>query len=288
MDEQNQRDLRAEVARVQRLGRNLGRYLGETIEIQSVLNEVRTLALKHGWISDCFLNSENICLDAYHLPARSPRKRLYISAGIHGDEPAGPSAVRELLRAHAWPDTIDVWVCPCLNPSGFSLNTRESAAGLDLNRQYHAPDAVEEIRAHTAWLSKLPRFDVTLCLHEDWESQGFYVYELNLDGRPSFAEEIVRRVACVCPIDTSPTIEGREAHGGIIRPSDDPTSRPQWPEAFYLIAHKTRLSYTLEAPSDFTLQTRVAALMAGVGAVLDLLQSEGANEGEGRGRWSNS
>jgi predicted deacylase len=278
MDVENRRDLGAEISRVQRLGRNLGRYLGETIEIQSVLNEIRTLALKHGWISDSFLNSGQVSLDGYHLPARFPQKRLYISAGIHGDEPAGPAAVRELLRAHSWPDTIDVWVCPCLNPSGFSLNTRESAAGLDLNRQYHDPEAAEEIRAHTTWLSRLPRFDVALCLHEDWEAQGFYVYELNLDGRPSFAEEIVRRAASVCPIDTSPMIEGREASGGIIRPSHDPASRPQWPEAFYLIAHKTRLSYTLEAPSDYPMETRVAALIAGVGAVLDLLQSEAAME----------
>lgn len=278
MEVENWPENGASNARGQRLGRNLGRYLGETIEIQSVLNEIRTLALKHGWVSDSFLNSGQVSLDGYHLPARVPRKRLYISAGIHGDEPAGPAAVRELLRSHAWPESIDVWVCPCLNPSGFSLNTRESAAGLDLNRQYHDPEAAEEIRAHTAWLSRLPRFDAAVCLHEDWEAQGFYLYELNLDNRPSFAEEIVRRAARVCPIDTSPMIEGREAHGGIIRPSHDPTSRPQWPEAFYLIAHKTCLSYTLEAPSDYPMATRVAALVAGVGAVLDLLQAQAVKE----------
>ena len=75
-------------------------------------------------------------------------------------------------------------------------------------------------------------------------------------------------VAQVCPIDRSEIIEGRVARDGIIRPNLDPRERPDWPEAFYLITSKTRLSYTLEAPSDFRLQTRVAALVAAVNAAL--------------------
>jgi hypothetical protein len=35
-----------------------------------------------------------------------------------------------------------------------------------------------------------------------------------------------------------------------------------------LIVNKTRLSYTLEAPSDFPLTTRVNSLIAGVNAAL--------------------
>ena len=269
------RDVSRDLAQVQRLGLNRGRYLGETIEIHSILNEIHTSALQQGWKRDRILPDQSLCLAGYHLPAPAPQKRLYISAGIHGDEPAGPMAVLELLRAHPWPRTVDVWICPCLNPSGFSLNTRESAAGLDLNRQYHQPEAIE-IRAHTAWLERQPRFDITLCLHEDWESAGFYVYELKLGDAPAYAEAIVRRVAEVCPIDLSPLIEGRESHGGIIRPSLDPASRPQWPEAFYLITHKTLVSCTLEAPSDFPLPVRVAALVAGVRSVLDQLTGHSA------------
>ena len=75
-------------------------------------------------------------------------------------------------------------------------------------------------------------------------------------------------VAPVCPIDLSPVIEGREAQGGVIRPSLDPSTRPQWPEAFWLLQNKTRRSCTLEAPSDFPLATRVNALVAGVNAAL--------------------
>jgi hypothetical protein len=82
------------------------------------------------------------------------------------------------------------------------------------------------------------------------------------------AHHIVSQVAEVCPVDLSEIIEGRPAHNGIIRPSVDPRSRPQWPEAFYLLSNKTNLSYTVEGPSDFPLPTRVAALVSAVRAAL--------------------
>ena len=47
-----------------------------------------------------------------------------------------------------------------------------------------------------------------------------------------------------------------------------PQERPLWPEALYLISHKSRQGYTLEAPSDFPLPARVAALVAAVNAAL--------------------
>src|SRR5579864_260396 len=99
----------------QRLGRNQGRYLGETIQIQSVLNDIQAEGLKHGWRSECFLQNPELCLRALHRAGTSPAKKLYLSAGIHGDEPAGPMAVLELLRRNRWPGNVQVWLCPCLN-----------------------------------------------------------------------------------------------------------------------------------------------------------------------------
>jgi hypothetical protein len=56
-----------------------------------------------------------------------------------------------------------------------------------------------------------------------------------------------------------------------LRPNIDPRTRPDWPEAFYLISHKTRQSYTVEGPSDFPLPTRVDALVAAVNATVGSL-----------------
>jgi hypothetical protein len=258
--------------RVERLGKNTNGYVGETIDIRTVLRDIEQTAQSQGWRVESFLETEHLRLFALRRTADGslavgPVFRVYVSAGIHGDEPAGPLAVRQLIQENNWPPQAEIYICPCLNPSGFLLNRRENAEGTDLNRQYLEPKAGETV-AHVAWLKQLPAFDLCLSLHEDWESHGFYVYELNPDQQPSLAEMIVAEVAKVCPIDFSEIIEGRPAEKGIIRPSVDPRSRPQWPEAFFLLVNKTRQSYTLEAPSDFPLSARTAALVAGVRAAL--------------------
>ena len=254
-------------AAVQRLGKNVGGYFGDGIDIAATLAEQKDFARAHGWEIDALKISPGLELCFLHRPVPRPAYRFYISTGIHGDEPAGPLAVRELLKENPWPDHVEIWLFPCLNPTGFPKSTRQSASGIDLNRDYKHL-RTDEVRAHVAWLEKQPPFDLCLCLHEDWEAHGFYVYEVNPDGLPSLAEKIVETVRPVCPIDHSTLIDGRDALDGIIRPNLDPASRPEWPEAFYLITHKTRLSYTLEAPSDFPLAVRVAALVAAVKAAL--------------------
>ena len=283
---------------VQRLGKNLGGYFGETIDIEAVLKDCVAAARTHGWTVEEIPAAPKLNLLALtrtssritHLSSTASAKedlssiasakedhasritnsalRIYISAGIHGDEPAGPLAVRQLLSENQWPADVNLWLCPCLNPAGCALNRRTNAGGLDLNRQYRQPTAPETL-AHIAWLKQQPGFDLCLCLHEDWEARGFYVFEANPDNRPSIAEAILKRVAEQCPLDLSETIEGWAARNGIIRPGIDPRARPEWPEALYLITNNARLSYTFEAPSDFPLPVRVAALVAGVRTALE-------------------
>jgi hypothetical protein len=263
------------------LGKNLNGYLGETIEVSTVLRDCLAAAQANGWSPENILVNQTLSLPAFirnggigskgESQRVEPCPRVYISAGIHGDEPAGPIALRQLLQENLWPAEMSLWLCPCLNPSGFAHNRRENPQGVDLNRQYLNPNA-PETAAHIAWLERQPAFDLCLCLHEDWEAHGFYLYELNPENRPSLGPDIVRRVARVCPIDSSSLIEGRPAKDGIIRPALDPRDRPQWPESFYLLTYKTRLSYTLEAPSDFGLGARVAALVIGVNTSLRLLR----------------
>jgi protein MpaA len=255
---------------LQRLGKNIKGYSGETIDIGAVQRDCIAAAQAHGWSIEEIHPAPRRILGLTRHSARPTQHatRLYISTGIHGDEPAGPLAARRLLQENQWPPGLELWLCPCLNPTGFALNRRENCDGLDLNRQYLAPRA-EETLAHIAWLKRQPPFHLCLCLHEDWEAHGFYLYELNPDRLPSLADSMIARAATLCPIDRSEIIEGRPAQGGVIRPDFDPRNRPQWPEAFFLITHKTRLSYTLEAPSDFPLAVRVAALVSVVRTALE-------------------
>jgi predicted deacylase len=258
-----------EILRVQKLEKNLGGYFGETIDIRAVLHDVETTAQAHGWHSELFHKAGDLKLFSLHRTCHdeAKRRRIYISAGIHGDEPAGPLAASRLIQENNWPEGTEIFLLPCLDPVGFTLNKRENADGIDLNRDYRNPKAAET-RAHIAWLECQTKFDLYLCLHEDWESQGFYLYEQNPDAKPSFAEKMIEAAKIVCPVDPSEIIEDRPAQNGIIRPNISPQERPAWPEALYLITQKSRQGYTLEAPSDFPLATRVNALVAAVNAAL--------------------
>lgn len=192
-----------------------------------------------------------------------PRPRIYLSAGIHGDEPAPPLALLDLMNEGFFDHRAHWIVCPLLNPAGFAAATRENAGGIDLNRDYRRTRSAE-VAAHVRWLRRQPNFDLYLTLHEDWEATGFYLYEINPQGRPSLAEPIIESVRTVCPIDPHELIDDRPAAGGIIRPDVDPAARELWPESIYLRAHHAARGYTLETPSGMPLELRVRAQKAAV------------------------
>jgi len=249
---------------MQRLLKNIGGYKGETIDIDAVVLDIGQLAAATGWHSI----PVTATVPAWFKPGKPEAPHVYISAGIHGDEPASPLAVLKLFQENRWPADLNIWLIPCLNPSGFRLNQRENEQGIDLNRDFRARKS-DIIQAHTEWLDARPRFLFGVCLHEDWESNGFYLYELNPDLQRSRADSVIQGVEKVCPIDRSPVIEGRNASNGVICANPDLPKRPDWPEAFYLVHNKTRLNYTFEAPSDYPLPTRIHALVTAVHAVLE-------------------
>jgi len=224
---------------------------------------------KGGFRRELFGEAGGCPLFALTRRAAGPRPRIYLSAGIHGDEPAPILALLSLIESGEFNDRAVWFLCPMLNPAGIARGIRENASGLDLNRDYRHLEA-PEIQAHAKWLQSQPNFDLAICVHEDWESSGFYLYELNPDNRPSLASPMMAAAKKACPIDMSPVIEGREAKGGIIRPNANPLEREKWPESIYLQAHHTRLSYTVETPSSLALDIRVATLRAVLSVAIGL------------------
>ena len=245
-----------------RLGLNRDGYRGERIEARRVVQEIRSWARHHGFTEQTSVFGDHELVFLSRLGRPGPR--VYLSAGIHGDEPAGLIAIRDLIRDNPWPETLNLGICPCLNPQGCDSGTRENAAGHDLNRDYRNPRSTE-VRLHLEWLSSQPPWDVSLCLHEDWESHGFYLYELNPASRPSLAGPILETVGALCPIDPSSWIDGKPTNApGLIRPEVDPRHRPDWPESFWLLQNGCPHGYTLEAPSDWPLTVRAEALRQAV------------------------
>ncbi len=195
-------------------------------------------------------------------------RHIYLSAGIHGDEPAGPQALLELLEEDALPRAHHYYICPLLNPHGLAHGTRENAAGVDLNRDYR-DFASEEIRAHARWIERhISQLDCAIHLHEDWESRGFYLYELNFSNQPGYADRILAATAKYLPTETATEIDGTAARDGVIRPETLPEIEEGHPEAIYFQQKFGGLNYTLETPSSRDFRKRVEALKAAVHACL--------------------
>jgi protein MpaA len=228
-------------------------------------------ARARGFRADFLAEIAGVPLHAYVRPAPAAHPKLYLSSGVHGDEPAPPQALLELLRRDVFDDRAEWYLVPMLNPTGFIARTRENSEGIDLNRDYREPRSAE-ILAHTRWLAKQPRFDVTFCLHEDYEAAGFYLYEVNTRELPSLAATMLAAAAVHSPIEQATVIDGREASGpGLIRPSIDPILREGWPEALFLREHHTHLGYTLETASAQPITQRVATTFAAISAALSRL-----------------
>lgn len=204
-------------------------------------------------------------LTAWERPGEGPR--VYLSAGIHGDEPAGPLALLELLREGFFHQPSHWLLCPALNPSGLAAVTRENALGLDLNRDYFLRETPEVI-AHTDWLNARPAPDLFISLHEDWETTGFYFYEINL-GTENLdrTHHILDAVRPWFHPEPGPTIDGHDISGpGWIYHIAEPDLPEGWPEAIYLAKMGCPISFTFETPSRAALGQRVAAHMAAVKA----------------------
>jgi len=246
---------------VKRLGINKGRYHGEGIAVGEYLQEFHLAARARGWTAEKFATVEGFDLYGYCRGPKHPLRNIYISTGIHGDEPAGTVALRRLVEEDQWPADTRFILCPCINPTGLSSVTRENKDGIDLNRDYKNPQTAEVI-AHTAWIQSLAPFDLALLVHEDWEADGYYVYEVNPNSLPRIAPHIIEAVREMCPIQSNAKIDGMwDCIDGIIHPNLNPDERPQWAEAIYMRVHKAKQTLTLEAPSDFPLPFRVEAHM---------------------------
>jgi hypothetical protein len=180
---------------------------------------------------------------------------VYLSAGIHGDEPA---AVEGLIRwAEASLTKMESWnwmIFPCLNPWGLERNIRFDAERRDLNRFYDSRK-VPQINAQRA-LMRGARFDAAATFHEDYDSRGFYLYEVAAK-RPYWGELLCEDLTSVMNADPRRNIDGHSARNGLIRRRSTPDLMKGHPEAFLLHFHHAARTFTLETPSEDSLDQRV-------------------------------
>lgn len=197
-------------------------------------------------------------------------RHIYLSAGIHGDEPAGPLALLRMMEKGDFGQDIRWSICPALNPTGLAAGTRDNASGIDLNRDY-LKRGTPEVEAHAAWLETRDAPELFLSLHEDWETSGFYFYEINqCEDDPARSASILEAVAPWFPPEPETMVDDHEVREpGWIFHSTEPDLPDGWPEAIFMAKQRRcMLSFTFETPSQGALEDRVAAHCAAVQAAM--------------------
>ena len=120
---------------------------------------------------------------------------VLLTAGIHGDEPAGPGAILEALESgflKKWIGKFNFTIMPCINPSGYDLGTRENENGIDINRSFDK-DGVKESSCVKKFLSG-KKFDLFMEFHEDWEYDGYYLYEISPNPKARCGAKIIKEL----------------------------------------------------------------------------------------------
>jgi hypothetical protein len=195
-------------------------------------------------------------------PALTQAGGIYFSAGIHGDEPASTEALITWAEAQGRKlRKLPLLLLPCLNAWGLVQNIRMNMQGVDLNRAFHRTDlpVIEAVKRVVAG----HEFDAAVMLHEDYDGQGVYLYEVQ-HVPPYWGEDMLKAALPHLPTDPREWIDGRKATNGIHRRRVDKRrfARIGHPEAIWLHLEHSARTFTVETPSEFALEQRVAAHIA--------------------------
>ena len=112
-------------------------------------------------------------------------------------------------------------------------------------------------------------FDVTVELHEDSDSPGFYLYQKDAIGNaPALGCGIINAVKRVMPVNMNSMIEEMPAEGGVLHRLSDPEEMDWWPMALYAYSKGSRCCLTLETATKFPMEIRVNAHLSAIKSIL--------------------
>jgi len=159
------------------------------------------------------------------------RPNLLITAGFHGEEPAGcwgillflETASQDLLQ------NVNLSFIPLVNPTGFKKGNRYNDWGENPNSGFcHTLSGKPEtslegniLLKHIETLKQLAQ-DGLISLHEDSDQDKFYLYTFEMSDAPGkFSEFLLQAGLQFFELCTDEMIEGSKANNGIIFQSCD-------------------------------------------------------------------
>ena len=222
----------------------------------------RAVAKKSGVRLQKLVRADGFDLFSVCTPALGGTGGIYVSAGIHGDEPASTEGLITWAEAQGKRlARLPLLLFPCLNPWGLVANRRSDASNIDLNRSFHLEDI--PIISAVKQLVAPYQFAASLMLHEDYDGQGVYLYEIQR-VKPYWGEALLKAAGAHIPIDPRLRIESRKVVRGIYRRRLDHRrfAKIGYPEAIWLHQEHSARTFTVETPSEFAIEQRVAAQVA--------------------------
>lgn len=241
--------------------------------VKSFQEQFADLASSLGFRREIVTRLEEDEIRVWTREAKGPRiGTIYLSAGMHGDESCTPFAAMEFLKGVVLREDCDWIVAPLLNPVGLRAGTRENGEGIDLNRDFLRRES-QEVRSLITWwesrtLNTKQPF-LHLSLHEDWEADGFYLYEIHTDGRSPVGRGIMDDLEREFPVQKEGPVDGHILSGpGLILHRPEPDEPEGWPEAIWLAKTYLVHSLTFEAPGTRDIEIRRTGLVAALAATM--------------------
>jgi len=190
--------------------------------------------------------------------SQKARRHVLLSAGLHGDEPAGPEAiVRFLERDHGTLlQTFEFFILPCINPHGYVHNTRENAIGLDINRSFEDDTTQEAILVKNVLQDR--HFDTFVEFHEDWEFEGYYLFELQRNQRP-IGRKIIENIKQIGPIHSASSIDDMPVKNGIVQTDLEAKKIGNDAMPLYVFRFHADHCITSETPTQWDIENRISA-----------------------------
>ena len=214
---------------------------GRIRDYADVMRRLRVLPAKHWRVTQI----RRVWGYPFFAVVRQPNRQwptVFLTGGMHGEEPAGVEGVLQWLESPAalqW--RVNWFVLPCINPYGWERNQRRNKQRYDINRQFRSPTDCVEAQLIKR-LIRHRRFRFVMEFHEDVDATGFYLYEVTRLS-PEIGEKMVAAVGKVVPINRERVIDSRPANGrGLIQRPKELTAlqkRKRWPMAYHLFLHHT-------------------------------------------------
>jgi predicted deacylase len=191
--------------------------------------------------------------------------RIGIFSGIHGDEPAGPYAVLELVKHLVRNPEVavgyELHLFPVCNPHGFDRRSRYSSSGRDLNREFWRGSVEPEVRVLEKEILE-KQFHGLISLHADDTSDGVYGFVRGDVLSRSLLAPALAASEKFLPRNSGALIDGFPAENGIISECYDGilTSPPRLANTPWEIIFETPQRAEMEKQIDASLAAILSIL----------------------------